>query len=163
MTISRPESEKSEAKEGMPVMPCQTAEGGGVSGLLARGSTPSTPNGDRRRKTKENRRMSVLKFFRCTPEQDIIIKTNAANAGIEEASYMRLQAVGESKIRKARRIRADWTELQRCMGVINKAGNVVNQLVVLIRRGQAHPDMANTSLMELCKAARAIMAAIGRS
>ena len=105
--------------------------------------------------------MSVKKFFRCTPEQDAIILTNAANAGVEPSSYMRLQAVGKSKVRKVRRVRADWAELRRCIGVINKAGNVVNQLVKFLYLGGKHSDLADTALMDLCRAARAIMAALG--
>jgi hypothetical protein len=161
MTISDPESEKNEVKEGMPVMPCQTTEDGAVNGQLVRGSTPSTPDG-LRRKRKESRRMSVLKFFRCTPEQDAVIKTNAANAGMEEASYMRSQAIGVPVMRKIRRIRADWKELQRCMGIINKAGNVVNQLVKVLYLGGVRSDIADGALVELRKAAQAVMAALGK-
>jgi hypothetical protein len=158
MTTFTSDSDKTSIKEGMPVMPCHPTEGGGVSGQLVR-ALPINP----RQRRKESRRMSIKKFFRCTPEEDKFIKASAADAGMEQASYMRIQCIGASKMRKARRIRADWDELRRCMGVINKAGNVVNQLVLLLRRGSGYPDAANAALMELCKAARAIMAALGKS
>ena len=144
-------------------MPCHPAEEGGVSGRLARGSTPSTPDGNTSyRKRPESRRMSIKKFFRCTPEEDAVIRSRAAAAGVEQASYLRVQALGQSRLGKARRVRADWNELQRCMGVINKAGNVVNQLVKVLYLGGVRSDIANTALTELCKAARAVMAALGR-
>lgn len=159
MTTSDSEAGAISVKESMPVMPCQTAEGGGSSGQLARGSTPST----RQRKRKESRRMSVLKFFRCTPEQDAIIQANAANAGIEQSSYMRIQSVGKSKVRKARRIRADWKELRRCMGIVNKAGNVINQLVRMLRLYGWSSELANEALTELRNAARAILSALSKN
>ena len=158
MTTSMSDSEKNGVKGSAPVMPCQAAEEGGSSGQLARGSTPSTPSA--RRSTQ--RRMSEQMFFRCTPEECAIIKARAADANLEPSSYLRIQALGQSKARKARHIRADWDELRRCMGVINKAGNVVNQLVLLIRRIGGNPATANAALIELCKAARVIMAAISR-
>ena len=158
MTTSMFDSEKNVVKGDVPVMPCQTAEEGGSSRPLARGSTPST----RQRKRKDSRRMSVLKFFRCTPEEDVIIKANAADAGIEQSSYMRIQSVGKSKVRKARRIRADLDELRRCMGVINRAGDVVNQLVRHLHRGGGFSNTADAALAELRKAARAVMEALDR-
>jgi hypothetical protein len=73
---------------------------------------------------------------------------------------MRLQVLGKSKLRKVRQMRADWDELRRCMGVINKAGNVVNQLVVVLRRMDVSPDFANAALAELAEGARTILAAL---
>ncbi len=158
MTISMSDSAKTNFKEGMPVMPCQTAEGGGVSRPLAR-ALPIDP----RHRRKEKRKLSELMFFRCSPEDKMTIENNAAKVGLGKSSYMRIQSTGKPIIRAYRHIRADWRELQRCMGAINKAGNVVNQLVLLLRRGSGYPDAANAALTELCKAARAIMAALGKS
>jgi hypothetical protein len=106
--------------------------------------------------------MSVKKFFRCTPEDDAVIAANAADAGLEESSYMRAQALGKSRVKACRRIRADWDELRCCMGVINKAGNVVNQLVVELRRYGLSADLANAALAELRTAARAIVRTLSR-
>jgi len=148
-------------------MCCHPAEGGATA-RLARGSTPSTP----RRRRSDKRRMSIKKFFRVTPEESAAIAASAAEAGIEQASYMRVQVLGKSKVRKARRIRADWDELRRCMGVINRAGNVVNQLVPILRRLAAGDEWAgmaglagmvetaSAALAELVEAARAIVAAL---
>ena len=106
------------SKEGSPVMCCHPA-GGGLSAQLVRGAAPSTP----RRRRKERRRMSVKKYFRVTPEEDAAIAASAAEVGLEQSSYLRVQALGKAKVRKYRRKRADWDELRRCMGVINKAGS----------------------------------------
>ena len=46
------------------------------------------------------------------------------------------------------------------MGVINKAGNVVNQFVVMLRRVGGHSDAADSAFAELAKAARAIVNAL---
>jgi len=136
---------------------CQTTEAGGSSKQLVR-ALPINP----RRRRKEKRNLSELMFFRCTPEDRMTITKNAANVGLELSSYMRVQSTGKPVMKAHRRIRADWQELQRCMGVINKAGNVVNQLVLLIRRVGGNPAAANEALIELCKAAGAIMAALGK-
>jgi hypothetical protein len=146
-------------KEGRPVMFCQTADGG-LTKRLVRGAAPSTP---RRRRNDNNakRRLSELMFFRCTPEDKATIESNAAIVGVEKSSYMRAQSTGKPIMKAYRRIRADWDELQRCMGVINKAGNVVNQLVVELRRfGGDRADIANKALSELINAARAIVAVL---
>jgi hypothetical protein len=158
MTISESDSDISNVKEAVPVMPEHPAEEGGVSGQLARGSTPSTPSAQRSIK----RLKSIKKYFRCTPAQDVIIKLRAADAGLEEAAFLRMQALGETKIRKVRRVRADWDELRRCMGVINKAGNVVNQLVKVLYLGGVRSDISDEALSELRKAARAVMTALGK-
>jgi hypothetical protein len=132
-------------------MCCHPAEGD--ANTTGEGPAPSTP-----RKRRESRRMSVKKFFRCTPEDNAVIAANAASAGLEESSYLRIQAIGKSKVKACRRIRTDWDELRRCMGAINKAGNVVNQLVVELRRyGGGRADIANKALSELINAARTIM------
>jgi len=141
-------------KEG-PVMLCQTADGGS-SKQLVRGVAPSTP----RRGRNDMRRMSELMFFRCTPEDKTTIEDNAAKVGLEKSSYMRAQSTGKPVMRAYRRIRADWDELRRCMGVINRAGNVVNQLVVVFRRMDVRHDLANTALAELAASARAILAVL---
>jgi hypothetical protein len=107
--------------------------------------------------------MSVKKFFRVTPEEDALIVSKAAAVGLEPSSYLRAQALGQSKVRKYRRIRADWDELRRCMGVINKAGNVVNQLIVLLRRASSSTETASHALAELTAAARAIVKALKQS
>jgi len=89
MTISMFDAEKNSVKEGVPVMPCHPAEEGGVSRQLARGSTPSTREDDSRQchRRHESRRMSVKKFFRCTPQEYAVIKANAARVGLEVAAY----------------------------------------------------------------------------
>jgi hypothetical protein len=107
--------------------------------------------------------MSVKKYFRVTPEEDAAIAASAAEVGLEQSSYLRVQALGKAKVRKYRRKRADWDELRRCMGVINKAGNVVNQLVVMLRRMGGSTDFANAAnaaLAELVAAARAVLKAL---
>ena len=157
MTTSLSDSEKDGVKGGVPVMFCQTTEAGGSSKQLVR-ALPINP----RRRRKEKRNLSELMFFRCTPEDRMTITKNAANVGLELSSYMRVQSTGKPVMKAHRRIRADWQELQRCMGVINKAGNVVNQLVLLIRRVGGNPAAANEALIELCKAAGAIMEALGK-
>ena len=147
--------EPGRVKDGVPVMSCQTAAR--PDKTTGEGQAPSTP----RRRRKEQRRMSALMFFRCTPEERAVITAKAAGAGLEPSSYLRVQALGKSKLRRHRRIRADWDELRRCMGVINKAGNVLNQLVVLLRvMGGGSADVANNALAELSAAARAIMRAL---
>jgi len=166
MPDSKPDTCKTCGSEEAPVMFCQTAEGGGSSKPsafakapadgLVRGQAPSTPRNVR----SEFRRMSELMFFRCTPEERRLIEFNAAVAGLEKSSYLRLQALGKPGKRAARRVRADWDELRRCMGVINKAGNVVNQLVVALRGVGANPKVANAALAELIVAARAIVEAL---
>jgi hypothetical protein len=104
--------------------------------------------------------MSVKKFFRCTPEDDAVIAANAASAGLEESAYMRAQSTGKPVMRAYRQIRADWDRLRYCMGVVNKAGNVVNQLVVELRRFGFSADLANAALAELRTAARDIVNAL---
>ena len=161
MATVTPNLQKDDVKRAMPVMPCQTTQDGGSSKQLVRGPAPSTPrSGHPPRKGK--RHLSELMFFRCTPEDKTTIRHNAEKTGLGLSSYMRMQSTGKPAMRAYRRVRADWQELQRCMGAINKAGNVVNQLVALLRRGSSHPDVANHALIELCKAARAIMAALGK-
>ncbi|MDR3424334.1 MAG: hypothetical protein P4L50_01775 [Anaerolineaceae bacterium] len=157
MTTTMSDSEKNVFTGAVPVMFCQTTEEGGSSKQLVRGAAPSTPRHGR----KEKRQLSELMFFRCTPEDRAIIETNAASAGLEKSSYLRVQSIGKPKIRACRRVRADWNELRRCMGVINKAGNVVNQLVVMFRRVGGHSDMADQALAELRRAAREVVAALG--
>jgi hypothetical protein len=127
---------------------------GGETKPLVRGQAPSTP----RRRRSEVRRTSIKKFFRVTPEENAVIVANAELSGLEQSSYLRLQALGKSKVRRCRRIHLDWNELRHCMGVINKAGNVVNQLVVQLRRMERNPSLANAALAELREAARAIVA-----
>lgn len=158
MTTSKTEFGKTVVEKGEPVMPCHPAEEGGASGQLVRGDAPSTPRHGR----KEKRRMCIKKFFRCTPEENIMIVTNAADAGLEPSSYMRAQILGKSKIRKARRVRADWNELRRCMGVINKAGNLVNQFILMLRRVGGNSDAANSAFADLSASARAIVNALKR-
>jgi len=138
---------------------CQTAKGGGSSKRLERGAAPSTPH----RKQSKKRRMSDLLFFRCTPEEHTLIAEHAAEAGLEQSSYLRVQALGKSKVRKSRRVRADWDQLRRCMGVINKAGNVVNQFILMLRRAGGNVESANSAFAELNRAARAVMDALKRS
>ena len=140
----------------MPVMPCHPAEVGGVSGQLVRGVAPSTPRHGR----KEKRRMSIKKFFRVTPEENAVIKARATDAGLEQASHLRVQALGKSKVRKTRSIRADWDELRHCMGVINKAGNVVNQFILMLRRVGGNSESANSAFADLSTAAHAIVRAL---
>jgi hypothetical protein len=108
----------------------------------------------------DKRRLSELMFFRCTPEDKILIEFNAAKAGLERSSYMRAQSTGKPVMRAYRRIRADWDELRRCMGCINKAGNVVNQLVVELRRMGRSSGLAHVALADLSTAARAILAVL---
>ena len=156
MTNTPQDSGEGSVKEGMPVMCCHPAEEGGASTRSGEGQAPSTPRPWR----QESRSKSRKKFFRCTPEQDSIIQTNAAEAGFGQSTYLLIQAVGKSKAGKCRHIRADWKELQRCMGVINKAGNVVNQFVVMLRRVGGHSDAADSAFAELAKAARAIVNAL---
>ncbi len=155
-------------KEGEPVMCCHPAERD--ANTTGEGPAPSTPPvfalcatpgqaaGQLRR--KEKRRMSVKKFFRCTPEDDAVIAANAASAGLEESAYMRAQSTGKPVMRAYRQIRADWDRLRYCMGVVNKAGNVVNQLVVELRRFGFSADLANAALAELRTAARDIVNAL---
>jgi hypothetical protein len=107
--------------------------------------------------------MSDLLFFRCTPEEHTLIAEHAAEAGLEQSSYLRVQALGKSKVRKSRRVRADWDQLRRCMGVINKAGNVVNQFILMLRRAGGNVESANSAFAELNRAARAVMDALKRS
>lgn len=161
-TDNTPNFRQPTLKQGMPVMPCQTAKDGGSSRQLARGSTPSTPDGGMRPRQwrKESRHMSVLKFFRCTPEQNALIQSNADAAGMEQASYMRIQCVGKSKVRRYRRIRADWDELRKLMGVINRAGNVVNQVAKHLHMGDTFSNAANGALAEIEKACAAIVATL---
>jgi hypothetical protein len=137
----------------VPVMFCQTAKGGGSSKQLVRGQAPSTPDDVRR----EFRRMSELMFFRCTPEERRIIVFNAAVTGLEVSSYLRMQATGKPTKKACRQVRADWDELRRLMGVINRAGNVVNQLVVRLRCIGSNPRAADNALAELANAARSIV------
>jgi hypothetical protein len=158
MTPSMSDFDKRDFKKCPPVMPCHPAEEGGVPDPLVRGAAPSTPRHGR----KEIRRMSIKKFFRVTPEENILIVTNAADAGLEASSYMRTQILGKSKVRKARRIRADWKELQRCMGVINMAGNVVNQFILLLRHIGGNSEAANGAFADLSAAAHAIIRALRR-
>jgi len=124
---------------------------GGVTTPLVRGAAPLTRCGD-------PRRLSVKKFFRVTPEENAVILSHAADAGLLPSSYMRMQVLGKSKVRNHRRVRADWDELRRCLGVINKAGNVVNQFVVVLRYKEVRSDLADTALAELREAARVVMA-----
>jgi len=121
-----------------------------------RGQAPSTPNPRR----SEHRRRNIKKFFRVTPEEHALITFNAAVSGLEPSSYLRVQALGKSQVRKMRHLRADWDELRRCMAVINRAGNVINQLVVELRRMGANPSLANVAMNELMIAARAIVTAL---
>jgi hypothetical protein len=152
------DSDKNSGKETRPVMFCQTAAR--PDKTTGEGQAPSTP----RRRRKEKRRMSALMFFRCTPEERITITSRAGDVGLEPSSYLRVQALGTSKLRRYRRIRADWDELRRCMGVINKAGNVVNQLVVMLRViGSGGTEAASLALAELSAAARAIVEALKES
>jgi hypothetical protein len=145
-------------KDGVPVMCCHPASRG--ANTTGEGQAPSTP----RRRRKERRRMSIKKFFRVTPEEDALITSRAAAAGLQPSSYLRIQALGKSKLRRYRRIRADWDELRRCLGVINKAGNVLNQLVVMLRvMGGGSADIANNALAELSAAASAIVKVLMRS
>jgi len=154
MSESLSDSGNHHVHKGAPVMSCQTAEGGGMTKQLVRGAAPSTLH----RKHSKKRRMSDLLFFRCTPQEHTIIAHHAADAGLEQSSYLRVQALGKSKMRKCRRIRADWDKLRRCMGVINRAGNVVNQFVLMLRRlGGGNCDAANFAFADLSKAARAIV------
>jgi hypothetical protein len=166
MTNFEPESGKAEVtvpvKRRAPVMFCQTAEIGGSSKPLVRGGTPSTPHDGIRRKRKEKRRLSELMFFRCSPEDRTTIKSNAATVGLEVSAYMRLQSTGKPLIRAYRRVRADWKDLQRCMGIINKAGNIVNQLVKVLYLGGVRSDIADGALSELRKAAGAVATALGK-
>ena len=90
------------------------------------------------------------------------ITKNAANVGLELSSYMRVQSTGKPVMKAHRRIRADWQELQRCMGVIDKAGNVVNQLVLLIRRVGGNPAAANEALIKLSQGRRRNYSILGK-
>jgi hypothetical protein len=148
---------------------CQTAAGGS-SKPLVRGAAPSTPpvfalraspgQAAARPRRKERRRLTELMFFRCTSEDRTVIEANAARTGLEKSAYMRVQSTGKPVMRAYRRVRADWDELRRCMGVINRAGNVVNQLVVELRRMGSGSGLANAALAELGAAAHAIVAAL---
>jgi hypothetical protein len=126
-----------------PVMFCQTADGG-VTKPLARGVAPSTP-----RKRRETRRMTALMFFRVTPEEQVEIETKAADAGLEKSSWIRIQCFGRSRVKAIRRIRLDWDKLRRYMGLINKAGNVINQYIVMHRRGSLTSDPAKAEITSL--------------
>ncbi|MBV8648456.1 hypothetical protein [Paludibacterium sp.] len=154
-------SDKGTQKESPPVM-CWHPAVGGLSTRLERGSTPSTPHVATWRKRSDSRRMSVKKYFRVTPHEAAVISARAAEAGLEQASYIRAQTLGLSKVRAARRIRADWDELRRCMGAINRAGNVVNQLVLELRRTGRSSGLAHVALKELIAAAHSVMSALGR-
>src|ERR1700733_9313192 len=126
---------KHQGQKGGPVMFCQTADGG-VTKRVVRGAAPSTP----RRRRKEKRRLTALMFFRCTPEERETIEANAETTGLEKSSYMRSQCTGKPVMKAYRRIRADWDRLRQYMGLINKAGSVVNQHIVMERRGSLNPD-----------------------
>ncbi|MGB9153852.1 MAG: hypothetical protein WCD70_12300 [Alphaproteobacteria bacterium] len=158
MTTTTPDSEKNVVKGGMPVMPCHPTEEGGASGLLGRGAAPSTP----RRRRKEKNRRSIKRFFRVTPEEDVLIDARAEDAGYEPSSFMRIQVLDKSKVRRSRRIRADLDALRRCMGVINRAGDVVNQLVRHLHRGGGFSNVADAALAELRKASHAILEALDK-
>jgi hypothetical protein len=163
-TDSPPNSGHREVKESLPVMPCHPAEDGGVTGRLGRGAAPSTPNGEIRPRQwrKESRRRSIKKFFRVTPEEDAVILSNAAEAGMEQASYMRIQCIGKSKVRRYRRIRADWDELRRLMAAINRVGNVVNQIARHLHRGGTFSNAVNGALAEIEKACAAVKNALDK-
>jgi hypothetical protein len=146
------ESDKAGAKSVRPVMFCQTAAR--LVKTTGEEQAPSTPS----RRRKEKRRMSALLFFRCTPDERTAIASKARNAGLHLSSWLRVQALGKSKAKRYRRIRADWDELRRCMGVINKAGSVVNQLVRALRAGGNYSaGAADSALAELRSAAQAIV------
>jgi hypothetical protein len=172
-TDNTPNFGQPEVRESLPVMPCHPAEDGGVTepaphlmrGRLARGSTPSTPNGEirPRQRRKESRRRSIKKFFRVTPEEDAVILSNAADAGMEQASYMRIQCIGKSKVRRYRRVRADWDELRRLMGVINRAGNSVNQIARHLNMGGTFSNAVNGALAEIEKACAAVREVLRQS
>jgi hypothetical protein len=176
MTISdtdnAPNFGQPEVRESLPVMPCHPAEDGGVTepaphlmrGRLARGAAPSTPNGEirPRQRRKESRRRSIKKFFRVTLGEDAVILANAADAGMEQASYMRIQCIGKSKVRRYRHIRADWDELRRLMGVINRVGNVVNQIARHLHRGGTFSNAANGAMAEIEKACAAVKNALDK-
>ena len=142
-------------QSGEPVMCCHPAARGNTT--TGEGQAPSTP----RRKRREKRRMSIKRFFRVTPEEDALIVSRAAAAGLEPSSYLRVQALGISQVRHCRRVRADWEELRACMGVINRAGNVVNQLVKHLYTGGTYSAVADSALQELRRAAQAIVRALG--
>jgi len=125
---------KHQGQEVGPVMFCQTADGGDKT--LVRGRAPSTP----RQRRKEKRRLTALMFFRCTPEERKTIEINAAITGLEKSAYMRSQCIGKPVMRAYRRIRLDWDRLREYMGLINKAGNVINQYIVMERRGSLSHD-----------------------
>ncbi len=157
-----------EGKGSVPVMCCHPASRD--ANTTGEGQAPSTPVSalcatPRQAAPRRNvqRRMSIKRFFRVTPEEDARIVSRAAAVGLEPSSYLRVQALGETRLRRYRPIRADWDELRRCMGVINKAGNVVNQLVKFLYVGgncSNVADTANHALAELIAAARAIMRAL---
>ncbi len=153
--------QKGSERERKPVMFCQTAASemrGGVTKPLARGQAPSTPTCASVAPKKP--RLTELMFFRCSPEDKEAIADNAARAGLERSSYLRTQSIGKPVMRACRRIRADWDELRRCMGVINKAGNVVNQLVLELRRYGGRAEAVDAALAELRRAAQEIVAAL---
>jgi hypothetical protein len=52
--------------------------------------------------------------------------------------------------------------LRRCMGVINRAGDVVNQLVRHLHRGGGFSNIADAALAELRKASHAILEALDK-
>jgi len=174
MTPYKPDSCRKGVEGSPPVMCCHPK--GGATTRLVRGAAPSTPHDGYAHTShhghasrhghayEEHRRRCIKRFFRVTAEESAAINSHAAEAGLEPSSYMRIQSLGKSKVRKCRRIRADWSQLRRCMGVINKAGNVVNQFVLLLRRfGWADSKEANTAFSELARAARAIVSALRRS
>jgi hypothetical protein len=53
---------------------------------------------------------------------------------------MRSQCTGKPVMRAYRRVRLDWDRLRQYMGLINKAGNVINQHIVMERRGSLNAD-----------------------
>jgi hypothetical protein len=150
-------SDQGGVQSGEPVMCCHPATRGNTT--TGEGQAPSTP----RRKRKEKRRMSIKRFSRVTPEEDALIVARAAAVGLEPSSYLRVQALGLSRVRPYRCIRADWDELRTCMGVINRAGNVVNQLVKYLYTGGTYSAAADAALLELRHAARIIIERLGRS
>jgi hypothetical protein len=188
MTHKKPESKHKGTQGGPPVMCCPPAKGE-VTTRLERGSTPSTPDRAHRHDQhnghanashhghghhgqashhdhakKEKRRRWIKNFFRVTPEENAIILVHAAEAGLEKSSYLRNQALGESKARKCRRIRADWDKLRQCMGSINKAGNVVNQYIKLFRWfGIGNTAEADKAFNDLSITSRLICTILRRS
>jgi hypothetical protein len=90
-----------------------------------------------RRSGSEKRQRPDIIPVRCSPEERVTLKANAAAAGLSAGSYLRLTGLGNVGVRAKRAPTVNAEAMARATAALNKVGSNLNQIAHVLNAGKA--------------------------